>query len=75
MEEREKIKRFIADKSMASAVYNVLLQSFLEEQENKDVQTLAASWLAVERLKLGWKNLERYKQDETDKKLQDNVGL
>lgn len=73
--EREKIKKFLADKGMAAAVYNVLLQSFLEDQPVKDVQTLAANWLAIERLKSGWKNLERYQHDETTSKQDGNIGL
>lgn len=52
------------DKVMTTAVYNALLDSFLKEKPNQDVQVLAASRLAIDYLKQGFKDLEHFK-DET----------
>jgi len=62
---QEKIKRFLDDRIMSDAVYGVLLDTFLSEKVEQDVNILAASRLAVTFLKEGWKELERFKQDET----------
>lgn len=61
--DEEKIKMFMNDKVMSNAVYNALLDSFLKEQPSKDVQTLAASRLAIDFLKDGWKHLEHFKSE------------
>lgn len=73
---KEKIRRFLADKTMSEAVFQVLLDSFLEVRKGSDVQTLAASMIAVEKLREGWKDLEIYKSEtESEKHQLEQVGL
>lgn len=73
---RSKLKKFMQDEVMAQAVYEVLLDSFLTERRNQDVYVLAASRLAVDYLKQGMKELDRYKEDEAIReKILNQVGL
>lgn len=66
---QEKIRRFVDDVVMNEAVYEVLLHSFLKEQPDKNVQTLAASRIAIDLLNDGFKELNRYKViEEPDNK-------
>lgn len=51
------------DKVMSTAVYNALLDSFLKEKPAQDVQVLAASRLAIDYLKQGFKDLEHFKDE------------
>jgi hypothetical protein len=72
----EKIKYFMNDKVMNRAVYEVLLDSFLNEKIANDVQVLAASRLSVNFLKEAWKNLERFRnKKEEDVEVKVNVGV
>lgn len=72
----EKIQRFLADKTMAAAVQEVLLNSFLTERANQDVYVLAASRLSIDFFKQGWKDLEKLRRKEdAETKGVDNVGL
>ena len=72
----EKIKRFMEDKQTSGAVYEVLLNSFLNEKIANDVHVLAASRLSVNFLKDGWKNLERFRnKEEEESELKVNVGV
>lgn len=66
----------MGDPVMERAVYTVLLDSFLEERAGADVHVLAASRLAVDFLKQGWKELEKLKtkEDAASKPLK-QVGL
>lgn len=64
--EIQKIQRFLSDKIMSGAVYEVLLDSFLKERANADVYVLAASRLSVDYLKQGWKELEKLKSAEEE---------
>ena len=65
----EKLFRFVNDVVMREAVYNILLQSFLKPKDRTDVNTLAASRIAIDLLQDGWKELQKYKtiQDEEKK--------
>lgn len=60
----EKIKRFLNDSIMAEAVYGVLLQSFLKQQDRKDIHMLAASRIAIDLLDDAWKELKKRKNAE-----------
>ena len=74
--QQEKIRRFMHDEVMSNAVYEVLLNSFLEPKEGQDVNMLAASMIAVGRLKAGWRELEKLKliaEGETNERKQ--IGL
>jgi hypothetical protein len=63
----EKITRFLNDVVMAEAVKRVLLESFMKPSKDTDVQTLAASRIAIDLLNEGWKELQKYKQDDDAK--------
>lgn len=72
-----KLQRFMADKVMADAVYQVLLDSFLRPMTSKDdVYVIAASRLSVDFLKFGWRELDKYKVvNEKETKVVGNIGL
>lgn len=71
-----KLERFVQDDVTVQAVYEVLLDSFLKERPNQDVYTLAASRLAVDYLKQGMKELNKFKSDEDkEKRKLKQVGL
>ena len=73
--QKEKIQRFLNDKVMSQAVYDVLLDSFLKEKSN-DVYFLAASRLSVDSLKRGWGELQKHMLDiEREQPSQRNVGV
>lgn len=73
---KEKIQRFVNDKVMSDAVYNVLQESLLAEGVGKDIHILAASQLAVQALKKSWKELEKYaKADKEPEKGSRQIGL
>lgn len=61
---RDKVKKFINDKAMSEAIYNVLLDSFLKDRPNKEVYILAASRLAIDFLHQAWKELEKFQENE-----------
>lgn len=65
--EKQKIKRFVNDQVCSDAVYDVLLKAFIADRPGDDVQTLAASRLAIDYLKRGWKELTKFKNDEGDR--------
>ena len=65
---------------MSEAVYDVLLESFLSfdfpYSPNADVQLLAASRIAIDSLRKGWKDLEKFKNSiEQEKEERTQVGL
>ena len=55
----EKIKKFLADKTMSETIREVLTNSFLRIDKERDVQLLAAQMIAVGLLKDAFKELER----------------
>ena len=69
--EKQKIKSFLADKVMSNAVKSVLMDSFLKNSKNTDVQTLAAERIALNLLDEGFKELNKYanKTERTEKKV------
>lgn len=75
--EREKIRRFVNDAVASNAVFDLLLHSFLKESPSNDVHTLAASRLAIDYLKQGWKELEKLKDEVRAEKEEGvyNIGL
>ncbi len=63
MERKDKIQSFLNDPEMAKSIHSVLRRTFLKTPKEKDVQTLAAHWLAKDLLDDAWKELERFKVD------------
>lgn len=55
---REKIKQFLRDKIMADAVYQVILDTFLEQRDG-DVYTKAAQRMAIDFHIESWLNLSK----------------
>lgn len=68
MDERQKSKiiSFLNDKTMSEAVYELLLEVFLKPPKDRDVQNLAASMIAIERLNEGFKELNRIKNEQKE---------
>jgi len=74
--QQEKIKRFLNDKIMSDAVFSVLLESYLKQGKDRDVQNLAASRIAIDLLRDGWRELEKLKDKETtESKPFEQIGL
>lgn len=74
--EQEKVRRFVNDPVASKAVFDLLLHSFLSDRASQDVHTLAASRLAIDYLKQGWKELEKIKDKvQTEKSASQNIGL
>jgi len=74
--QKDKIKRFLADKTMSNSVKEVLRESFLKSQGNTDVYTLAAERLAVILLDQGFKELSKFaNQTEKEEIVKTQVGL
>lgn len=66
--QKEKIKKFLGDRVMAEAVYQVLLQSFMKKKTDADINVLASSMLAVYALEDGWKELGKFRNETTSTK-------
>lgn len=60
---QEKLNRFMHDENMNQAVYKVMLDAFLSPHRSHDVQSLAASRMAIDLLNEAWKDLEQYKNN------------
>lgn len=71
---REKLRRFIEDISLSSAVHDIIMESFLKPQKG-DVYTLAASRMAIDLFKDAWKDLERLEASNTERSEVKQVGL
>lgn len=65
----------MTDKDMADSVYSSLLQSFLRKRPSSDVNLKAAQMIAVELLEEGWKELERFKSVDKEKRVLTQIGL
>ena len=74
--QKEKINRFLIDKVMSDAVKEVLERECLKSSKDRDVQNLAARFLALEIVGLAWKELEKCQMDKVkeDKPLK-QIGL
>lgn len=72
----EAVKRFLNDAEMSKAVYKVLKHHFLKQPKERDVQFLAASWIAKDLFEEGWKELLKLKTEtEPKEKSLNNIGL
>lgn len=72
----EKLKRFVYDEVMKTSVYTLLLESFLKKRTDNDIHVLAASRIAVDMLHEAWKELDKYKKNQEEKKQNSGqVGL
>lgn len=69
-----KIKQFLGDKEMNGTIKSILISKFLE-RKNTDVHYLAAQTLAVQFMEDAWTEMERYKQNETEKPIAKQIGL
>lgn len=69
-----KIKQFLGDKDMQGIIKGLLRDKFLE-RKNAEVHYLAAQTLAVQFLEDAWGEMERYKQNETEKQVTKQIGL
>ena len=58
--EQEKIKRFLNDEVMSNTVFNLLQTECLKPSKDRDVQNLAARFMAVEIITTAWKEMEKY---------------
>lgn len=64
--QKEKIKRFLQDKVMSDAIKEVLERECLRSSKDRDVQNLAARFLALEIVGSAWKELEKYQNGRTE---------
>lgn len=74
--EKEKIKRFVADKEMFGAVKNTLLKTYIKKGEYNDIHMLAAAKIAIDLLEDGFREIIRVSnQSEPADKKAGNVGF
>lgn len=59
------IQRFINNPVMAEAVFASLMATFTKPRPNADVYEKAARFISIENLQEGWKELAKYKVDNT----------
>ena len=64
--EAAKLKQFVSDPVMSSAVYDAILSVFLKPKPTRDVHQLAADRIAINLLMDAWRDLERYKNTEKE---------
>lgn len=69
-----KIKQFLGDKEMQGTIKSLLRDKFLEKK-NTEIHYLAAQTLSVQLLEESWTEMERYKQNETVKPKDRQIGL
>lgn len=72
--QKNKIKNFLSDQIMSDSVKKVILDTFLKPSKDRDVQNLAASMIAVERLEEAWKELNRIKGEQR-KENRENIQI
>jgi len=70
-----KLKQFVNDQNMSTAVFDTLLSSFLKKRPNQDVYLLAASRLAVDYLNEAMETLSRFGEEKIVDGVQKNIGL
>lgn len=74
--EKDKVKRFMNDAVLNTAVKNQLTYSFLKKRPDRDVNMLAAQTLAFEFLDEAWKDMSRLKDNkEEEPEIKKQVGL
>ena len=61
---KAKIKQFANDKPMNEAVYSVVSEKLFSTSKDRDVNVLAARFLAIEILNEAWKDMLRFKEGE-----------
>lgn len=65
-EKINKIGRFLADPVMEQAVQEVLQNVCLTTSKDRDVQNLAARFIAIEILNEAWKELKKHKNHSSE---------
>ena len=74
--EKERIKRFMMDKELVSAVRKALEGRFTKPSGNNDVQTLAAERIALNLLQNAFQSLNNFATDNVVNEERDvNIGL
>jgi len=74
--QKQKIKGFIADKTMSNAVKEVLRESYMKKSGATDVNTLAAERIAINLLEEGFRELKKHSNEtERDEKVANQIGL
>ena len=72
----EKLRQFINDETLSSAVFNVLMEEFIRPRRIPDTNYLAASRIAIDQLQEAWKVLKNYKNEKSKEGLTiKNIGL
>lgn len=61
----EKLQKFASDPSVMEAVYDTLLDSFIESGRDGDVYVKAAAQIALHNLNDAWTKIERHKAKQT----------
>ena len=62
---QERIKRFVSDKLLSDAIYNVLMDSFIKPREG-DVYVQASAKIAIDNLQDAWKALQRVQSERSE---------
>lgn len=65
--EKEKIRQFMLDETLANAVNKAITKNFLAIPANATVNELAASRLAIDYLNKAWRDLQRCADEKSVK--------
>ena len=65
--QKNKLGRFIEDSVMSDAVREIIEAEITKPTKDRDVQSLAARFMAIEILRDAWKELLKFKTDEQNK--------
>lgn len=60
---REKLSRFLSDEVMATAVFEVLMDTYTKPRAKLDVHTLAGERIAINLLQDAWRELQKFKHE------------
>ncbi len=74
-ERKELLRTFVNDQALSRAVHLFLQKTFLKAPKNRDVQSLAAAWMAKDTFEDAWKELINIKNIAPDKKEPTQIGL
>lgn len=75
-DKKEQLKRFVNEVEISKAVHTFLVRYFLRPPKNKDVQSLAAAWMAKDLMDAAWRELQNYKNSsESEQKELKQIGL
>ena len=72
-QEKGKLQNIVQDKILIEGLKKVFLCSFLEKSGIENVNELAASMIAIDKLEKGFRRLARMNEEQKDKEINENI--